>query len=125
VTIPAAIRSFWEAFQATVEFDALPRFYEAFHFDDNERSANELARLVILKCCSKSERPPIITYKTMDSGSICLPRPRIAGFQNELILLQGLTDFKTVKWRLSFLIIGTWQSPAFPGISDMVFRVVP
>jgi uncharacterized protein YhfF len=48
VIIPAAIRSFWEAFQATVEFDALPRFYEAFHFDDNERTANKLARLVIL-----------------------------------------------------------------------------
>jgi uncharacterized protein YhfF len=42
-----AIGPFWEEFQAAVGADASPRFYEAFHFDDNERSADELAELVL------------------------------------------------------------------------------
>jgi uncharacterized protein YhfF len=45
--IPQAIRHFWHRYQATLQFDASPRFYEAFHFDD-ERSANELAELVLI-----------------------------------------------------------------------------
>ena len=45
--VPEAICSFWARFQETVAFDASTRFYEAFHFDDNERSANALAELVL------------------------------------------------------------------------------
>ena len=45
--IPTAIRSFWAEFQASTGVDVTLRFYEAFHFDDNERSANELAHLVL------------------------------------------------------------------------------
>ena len=46
--IPPSIRPFWEAFQASAgEADLSSRFYEAFHFDDNEPSANALAQLVL------------------------------------------------------------------------------
>ena len=39
-----AVRPFWEAFVATAGPDATSRFYEAFHFDDNERTANAAGR---------------------------------------------------------------------------------
>jgi hypothetical protein len=48
VTIPRSIRPFWLEFQTVVGGDAQSRFYEAFHFDDNEPSANELAQLVLV-----------------------------------------------------------------------------
>jgi uncharacterized protein YhfF len=35
------------SFQASISYDASPLFYEAFHFDDNESSANALAALVL------------------------------------------------------------------------------
>lgn len=47
MTVPVAIQPFWNAFLAVHGRDATPLFYEAFHFDDNERSANELAALVL------------------------------------------------------------------------------
>ena len=47
MSLPDNVRSFWDAFQATVAYDAGPRFYEAFHFDDNEASANALLALVL------------------------------------------------------------------------------
>jgi uncharacterized protein YhfF len=47
VIIPLSIQNFWDEFHATAGGDALARFYEAFHFDDNEPSANELAQLVL------------------------------------------------------------------------------
>jgi uncharacterized protein YhfF len=46
-TIPPSIQPFWDEFQAKVGGDALARFYEAFHFDDNEPTANGLAQLVL------------------------------------------------------------------------------
>ena len=36
MTIPSNIRPFWDEFQASIDFDASSRFYEVFHFDDNE-----------------------------------------------------------------------------------------
>ena len=45
--IPNHIQSFWKAFEASVGYAAADRFYEAFHFDDNERDANMLAELVM------------------------------------------------------------------------------
>ncbi len=45
--VPTSIQSFWEEFQASVDYDASYRFYEAFHFDDNEHDANDLAKLVL------------------------------------------------------------------------------
>jgi hypothetical protein len=40
VTIPHSIQPFWLEFQAIVGGDVQARFYEAFHFDDNEPAAN-------------------------------------------------------------------------------------
>ena len=45
--IPERVRPFWERFQASIAYDARPLFYEAFHFDDNEPTANELVALVL------------------------------------------------------------------------------
>lgn len=47
VDIPEHLRSFWDAFAGTQASDPTPRFLEAFYFDDNEPSANELAALVL------------------------------------------------------------------------------
>ena len=48
MTIPHSIQPFWNEFHASVGGDKVDaRFYEAFHFDDNEPSANELAELVL------------------------------------------------------------------------------
>lgn len=45
--IPAAIRPFWAPYAAIAGEEVSARFYEAFHFDDNEPSANHLAALVL------------------------------------------------------------------------------
>lgn len=45
--IPPLVMPFWRDFVATQADDPTPRFFEAFHFDDNEPSANELAQLVV------------------------------------------------------------------------------
>ena len=45
--LPEAVRPFWNAFVTKAGPDATARFYEVFHFDDNEPSANELADLVL------------------------------------------------------------------------------
>jgi uncharacterized protein YhfF len=47
VNIPAHLHSFWKEFAASRETGPTPRFLEAFYFDDNELSANELAALVL------------------------------------------------------------------------------
>ena len=44
VNIPANIAEVWSAFVRSRADDPTPRFFEAFHFDDNERSANERVR---------------------------------------------------------------------------------
>jgi hypothetical protein len=49
VTIPHSIQPFWLKFQAIAGGDVQARFYEAFHFDDNEPSANKLAQLVLVE----------------------------------------------------------------------------
>jgi uncharacterized protein YhfF len=45
--MPASIRAFWSAFTSALGDDPSERFYEAFHFDDNAQSADELAALVL------------------------------------------------------------------------------
>ncbi|HZV94784.1 MAG TPA: ASCH domain-containing protein [Candidatus Nitrosocosmicus sp.] len=45
--VPKSVQPFWDEFQASIAYDASPRFYEAFHFDDNEPTANALAALVL------------------------------------------------------------------------------
>jgi uncharacterized protein YhfF len=47
MNIPAHILPFWESFVRGQAVDPTARFFEAFHFDDNEPSANELALLVL------------------------------------------------------------------------------
>ena len=47
MNIPSAIRPFWQSFQVQLGQDVSSRFYEAFHFDDNEKHANLLAELVM------------------------------------------------------------------------------
>ena len=48
MSVPSTLRLFWEGFQASAgKGDLSAHFYEAFHFDDNESSANELAELVL------------------------------------------------------------------------------
>ena len=46
--IPAEIQTFWMQFQESAGIDASERFYESFHFDDNENDANELSQLVLV-----------------------------------------------------------------------------
>ena len=45
--IPDDMQRFWQAFAETQALDPTPRFLEAFHFDDNAPSADELAELVL------------------------------------------------------------------------------
>ena len=47
MNIPDRYQHFWRAFAETTRVDPTPRFLEAFFFDDNEPSANELAALVL------------------------------------------------------------------------------
>jgi uncharacterized protein YhfF len=47
MSVPPRYATFWDAFCQTRAVDPTPHFLEAFHFDDNEPSANELAALVI------------------------------------------------------------------------------
>lgn len=47
MSVPQRYRECWEAFARSRTADPTPRFLEAFHFDDNEPSANELAALVL------------------------------------------------------------------------------
>lgn len=46
--IPARCLSFWREFAKSRPDDPSGRFLEAFYFDDNEPSANELAKLVVV-----------------------------------------------------------------------------
>jgi uncharacterized protein YhfF len=45
--ITTHIKQFWTSFEADIGHDASSRFYESFHFDDNETNANELGDLVL------------------------------------------------------------------------------
>jgi uncharacterized protein YhfF/alpha/beta superfamily hydrolase len=45
--MPLAVREFWNAFVAYSGGDVGARFYESFHFSDNQQSADELGHLVI------------------------------------------------------------------------------
>lgn len=47
MNIPSGILPFWLRFQAAIGADVSARFCEAFHFDDNEAGATELAQLVL------------------------------------------------------------------------------
>ena len=45
--IPSHIRPFWKKFEEAISSEASSRFYEAFHYDDNEMDANVLGDLTL------------------------------------------------------------------------------
>lgn len=47
MNVAPSVATFWDAFCAEFGGDCSARFFEAFHFDDNEPSANALANLVL------------------------------------------------------------------------------
>lgn len=70
MNIPTAVRPFWDAFQTEIGFDASERFYEAFHFADNENHANELAQLVL----SGTKRATASLLWTYEASNKPLPK---------------------------------------------------
>jgi uncharacterized protein YhfF len=42
-----SVEAFWAQFRAAIGSDVEGRFYESFHFGDNESTANQLAQLVL------------------------------------------------------------------------------
>jgi uncharacterized protein YhfF len=68
--IPAHIAPFWESFIQAQAKDPTPRFFEAFHFDDNEQSANELALLVM----SGAKRATAGLVWSFEAASVPLPK---------------------------------------------------
>jgi uncharacterized protein YhfF len=70
--IPASIREFWSVFTDSLEEDPSARFYEAFHFDDNQPSADELAALVL--CGRKRATAGLVAAYASEGKPI--PKPR-------------------------------------------------
>jgi uncharacterized protein YhfF len=68
--IPAHIVPFWESFIKAQAEDPTPRFFEAFYFDDNEQSANELALLVL----SGAKRATAGLAWSFEAASVPLPK---------------------------------------------------
>lgn len=71
MTIPPRYSKFWQAFAQTRAVDPTPRFIEAFYFDDNESSANELAALVV----SGRKRATAALLWAYDAEGQRLPEP--------------------------------------------------
>ena len=69
--IPAAIRPFWAQYAAAAGEEVSTRFYEAFHFDDNEPSANHLAALVL----AGTKRATAGLAWSFESSGKPLPKP--------------------------------------------------
>ena len=68
--VPAHIDPFWQSFVQSCAEDPTPRFFEAFHFDDNEQSANELAQLVL----AGKKRATAGLVWSFEAASIPLPK---------------------------------------------------
>ena len=71
MTIPPSIQAFWSAFTSAIGHDPSDRFYEAFHFDDNAPSADELAALVL----SGTKRATAALVWAYESKGKPIPRP--------------------------------------------------
>jgi uncharacterized protein YhfF len=71
VGIPPSIHAFWRAFTSTIGHDPSDRFYEAFHFDDNAPSADELAALVL----AGTKRAGAALVWAFESESKPIPKP--------------------------------------------------
>jgi len=70
MNIPAHVAPFWQSFVQTQAEDPTPRFFEAFHFDDNEPSANELALLVL----AGTKRATAGLVWSFEAASVPLPK---------------------------------------------------
>jgi uncharacterized protein YhfF len=70
-TIPPSIHALWSAFTSAVGHDPSDRFYEAFHFDDNAPSADELAALVV----SGTKRAGAALLWAYESKGKPIPKP--------------------------------------------------
>lgn len=68
--IPDHIEPYWKAFVASQAEDPTSRFFEAFHFDDNEPSANELAQLVL----TGTKRATAGLVWSFENASVPLPK---------------------------------------------------
>jgi uncharacterized protein YhfF len=71
--VPDTARAFWAEFKRSGAAGADPdsRFYEAFHFDDNEPSANELGALVL----AGTKRATASLLHSYETEGKPLPRP--------------------------------------------------
>lgn len=69
--IPTPIKPFWAEFSASLGSDPSDRFYEAFHFDDNAPSADELAALVL----SGRKRATAALVWAYESAGKPIPKP--------------------------------------------------
>ena len=71
MNIPHRYSQFWQEFARSRTADPTPHFLEAFHFDDNESTANALARLVLLG----QKRATAALLWTHDTSSKPVPKP--------------------------------------------------
>jgi uncharacterized protein YhfF len=71
MNVPERYRLFWQEFARSRAGDPTLHFLEAFHFDDNEPSANELAGLVL----SGQKRAGAALLWTHEVESKQLPKP--------------------------------------------------
>jgi uncharacterized protein YhfF len=69
--IPLSIKAFWTEFSSSLGRDPSDRLYEAFHFDDNAPSADELAELVM----SGKKRATAALVWAYESAGRPIPKP--------------------------------------------------
>jgi|JI10StandDraft_1071094.scaffolds.fasta_scaffold01083_5 uncharacterized protein YhfF/ribosomal protein S18 acetylase RimI-like enzyme len=70
-TLTADLLPYWRAFCERAGADLTDRFCESFHFDDNERSADELARLVL----SGTKRASAGLQWSFEAAGVLPPKP--------------------------------------------------
>ena len=96
MSIPTNILPFWTEFQAFAGPDTSGRFYEAFHFDDNERDANMLAELVLLGI----KRGTAGLFWSYEADNKTLPKPGdlsvVTNWQSEPLCVIETTDTAVV-----------------------------
>ncbi|HLX79609.1 MAG TPA: ASCH domain-containing protein [Burkholderiales bacterium] len=100
MNIPSTVRAFWEGFEAAAGRDVTPRFYEAFHFDDNEPSANELAKLVL----SGTKRATTALLWSFEAESKPLPKPGdlsvVTNWQGQALCVIETRSVETVPFEM-------------------------
>ena len=96
VVIPPSIQPFWNKFTASLGHDPSDRFNEAFHFDDNAPSADELAALVL----AGRKRATAALLWAYESEGKPLPKPGdlsvVTLFSGEPVCVIETRDIKIV-----------------------------